>query len=66
MNKILLTQMIELAATNQNSKRLANLALQIAVDPELDDYVTIESFNNEQYEVGNIRLIKQCVNFNLK
>lgn len=65
MNKQLLLQMIELANTNQKSKHIAELALQIAVDPELNDIVNISDFSNEFYSVRSIRWIKQCFNFKL-
>jgi hypothetical protein len=65
MKKTLLLQMIELANTNRQFKALAELALQIAVDPELDDIVTIDSFSNEFYSVRAISWIKQCFNFKL-
>jgi hypothetical protein len=65
MNKQLLIQMLELAANNQRSKRITELALQIAVDPELGDTVTVEDISNSIYTVGNIRLLKQCINFRL-
>lgn len=63
MNKQLLLQMIELASTNQKSKHIAELTLQIAVDPELNDDIVINDFSNEFYSVRNIRWIKQCFNF---
>ena len=65
MNKFLLTQMIELAKTNKPSKHLNMLALQITVDPELNDDVVIEDFSNEFYSVSSLRRIKQCFNFQL-
>lgn len=65
MNTQLLIQMVSLAATNQDSKLLYKLALQLAVDPELGDEVTIENFKNEYYDVRSIRLIKVCMNFRL-
>jgi hypothetical protein len=64
MNKQLLIQMIELAAANQHSTKIADMALQIAVDPELGDTVTIEDFI-PVYTESNIRLLKQCINFRL-
>jgi hypothetical protein len=65
MNKQLLLQMLELAYSNQQSKAINELCLQIAVDPELDDTINIVDFSNELYSVRSIRLIKQCFNFKL-
>jgi hypothetical protein len=65
MNKQLLLQMLELANSNQQSKALNELCLQIAVDPELNDIVNIVDFPNELYSVRSIRWIKQCFNFKL-
>lgn len=65
MKTQLLTQMIEHASINQRSKRLANLALQIAVDPELGDEVTIDNFDASIYSVGDIRLIRQVINYHI-
>lgn len=65
MNKILLLQMLELSYSNQSSKALNELCLQIAVDPELGDIVSITDFSNELYSVRSIRWIKQCFNFKL-
>ena len=65
MNLILLIKMIDLAANNQNSKNLSNLALQLAVDPDLDDIVTVDSFSTEVYSAKDIEYIEQCINFKL-
>lgn len=65
MKKILLIQMLELAYKNTERKYIIELCLQIAVDLELDDIVTIESFSNEFYSVRSIRWINQCFNFKL-
>lgn len=65
MNKILLLQMLEIANKNQSSRALNELCLQIAVDPELNDFVNITDFPNELYSVRSIRWIKQCFNFKL-
>lgn len=65
MEKELLIKMIEHANATRQSKRLSNLALQIAVDPELGDDVTIEDFLNESYIVRDITNIKRCIMFTL-
>jgi hypothetical protein len=65
MNKQLLIQMLELAYTNQRTKHIYDLCLQISVDPELDDTVNITDFSNEFYSVRSIRWIKQCLNFRI-
>ena len=65
MEKQLLIQMLELAYINQSSKHINELCLQIAVDPELNDVVSISNFSNEFYSVKSIRWIKQCFNFKL-
>lgn len=65
MNKQLLLQMLELAYSNQKSKNISELCLQIAVDPELEDNVNIVDFSNEFYSVRSIRHIKQCFHFRL-
>lgn len=65
MNKQVLIQMLELAYTNQRTKHIYELCLQIAVDPELDDTVTIDDFSSELYSVRSIRWIKQCFHFKL-
>ena len=65
MEKELLIKMIEHANATRQSKRLSNLALQIAVDPELGDDVTIEDFLNESYIVRDITNIKRCMMFTL-
>lgn len=66
MQKSLLLKMIELANANQGNSFLYDLALKIAVDPELDDMLIIEDFSNEFYSVREIRYIEQCFNFKLK
>jgi len=66
MNKQFLLQMLELSNTNRPFKYVSELLLQIAVDPELDDNVSIDDFDNEFYSVRSISWIKQCFNFNLK
>jgi len=58
--------MLELSNTNRPFKYVSELLLQIAVDPELDDNVSIDDFDNEFYSVRSISWIKQCFNFNLK
>ena len=66
MNKQFLLQMLELSNSNKPFKYVSELLLQIAVDPELDDNVSIDDFDNEFYSVRSISWIKQCFNFNLK
>jgi len=66
MNKQFLLQMLELSNSNRPFKYVSELLLQIAVDPELDDNVSIDDFDNEFYSVRSISWIKQCFNFNLK
>jgi hypothetical protein len=58
--------MLELSNSNRPFKYVSELLLQIAVDPELDDNVSIDDFDNEFYSVRSISWIKQCFNFNLK
>jgi hypothetical protein len=58
--------MLELSNSNKPFKYVSELLLQIAVDPELDDNVSIDDFDNEFYSVRSISWIKQCFNFNLK
>ena len=65
MEKELLIKIIEHANATRQSKRLSELALQIAVDPELGDDVTIEDFLNEYYKVRDITNIKRCMMFTL-
>ena len=65
MEKELLLNMLYLSYKNQNSKHVYELILQITVDPELIDVVTIDSFSNEFYSVRSIKWIKQCFNFKL-
>lgn len=66
MNKQFLLQMLELSNSNRPFKYVSELLLQIAVDPELNDDVSIDDFDNEFYSVRSIKWIKQCFNFNLK
>ncbi len=65
MEKQLLIQMLELSNNNRPFKVTNDLALQIAVDPELNDVVAITDFSNEFYSVRAINYIKQCFNFKL-
>ncbi len=69
MEKELLLNMLYLSHKNQNSKYISKhiyeLILQIAVDPELIDVVTIDSFSNEFYSVRSIKWIKKCFDFKL-
>jgi hypothetical protein len=65
MKKELLLNMLDLSYKNQNSKYISELILQIAVDPELIDVVTIDSFSNEFYSVRSIKWIKKCFDFKL-
>jgi hypothetical protein len=58
--------MLELSNSNRPFKYVSELLLQIAVDPELNDDVSIDDFDNEFYSVRSIKWIKQCFNFNLK
>jgi len=46
--------MLELSNTNRPFKYVSELLLQIAVDPELDDNVSIDDFDNEFYSVRSI------------
>ena len=55
MKKLLLVQMLELAAINHKSNRIHEFALKITVDPELLDDITIDDFPNEFYSVREIR-----------
>ena len=66
MDKQLLLNMLTVACTNKPSKHLSELLLQIAVDPELDDEVTLDCFSNEFYSVRSISMIRQCFNFSLR
>jgi hypothetical protein len=66
MNKQFLLQMLELSNSNKPFKYVSELLLQIAVDPELDDNVSIDDFDNEFYSVRSLTWIRQCFNFNLK
>ena len=66
MNKQFLLQMLELSNSNRPFKYVSELLLQIAVDPELDDNVSIDDFDNEFYSVRSLTWIRQCFNFNLK
>jgi hypothetical protein len=65
MNKQLLLHMLQLAYSNQRSKAINELCLQIAVDPELNENLNIIDFSNEFYSVRSIRWIKQCFHFKL-
>jgi len=70
MNTQLLIQMLELSASNSDSNsitiKLLDLARQIAVDPELDDQVIMDSFSNEFYDVRSLYCIKRCFDFKVK
>ena len=63
MNTQLLIKMLELASANRSRKHVSSLALQIAVDPELGDEVTMEDFPNDRYDVRSIKWICQCISF---
>ena len=68
MRTMKLSTLIEMLEVGNiyNSKRVNELLLQLAVDPELDDDVTIDSFSNEFYDVRSLGYIKQCFDFRIK
>ena len=65
MKKQLLIEILQHAYSNQLSKSINDLLLQIAVDPELGDDITIDSFSNEFYSVRSIRWLKQIITFRI-
>jgi hypothetical protein len=67
MRKELLINMIELAKWNRTcDNKLSELALQINVDPELEDVVCMTDFSTEQYLVRDLKWIKQCMFFHFE
>lgn len=65
MEKSLLINMINLAASNQLSKSLKLLANTIANDEYLGDIVYMNQFSNELYSVRELKFIDQCFNFRI-
>lgn len=66
MNKKQLILMLVLSNTNKPSKYIVELALQIATDSDLGDFVNVIDLKSKDYSVRSIKWVRDCINFTLK